>query len=59
MALVLLVFGYVKTCVVRGWQGRDNRIAGIIGGFQMLAIGAVAVGAAVGLVRAIEQGHRD
>jgi vacuolar iron transporter family protein len=59
MVVVLLVFGYVKTCVVRGWQGRENRIAGIIGGLQMLAIGTIAVGAAVGLVRAIEQGHRN
>ena len=39
-------------------EGERNRVAGIFGGFQMLAIGAVAVGAAVGLVKAIEQGNR-
>lgn len=53
MAFVLLIFGYVKTCVVRGWRGLDNVIAGSKGAIQMLLVGAVAAGAAVGLVRAI------
>ena len=53
MAFVLLVFGYVKTCIVRGWRGLDNINAGAKGAIQMLLVGAVAAGAAVGLVRAI------
>jgi vacuolar iron transporter family protein len=53
MAFVLLIFGYVKTCIVRGWRGLDNIIAGSKGAIQMLLVGAAAAGAAVGLVRAI------
>lgn len=56
MAITLLVFGYVKTCIVVGWEGRRNVLAGIKGGGQMLLVGAAAVGAAIGLVKAIEQG---
>lgn len=56
MGVVLLVFGYVKTCLVRGWHGFANVLAGIRGAIQMLAVGAIAAGAAVGLVRAIEHG---
>jgi VIT1/CCC1 family predicted Fe2+/Mn2+ transporter len=53
MGVVLLVFGYVKTCVVRGWHGTDNVIAASRGAVQMALVGAAAAGAAVGLVRAI------
>ncbi|KAM5436439.1 Protein ccc1 [Microsporum ferrugineum] len=53
MAITLLVFGYVKTCVVRGWTGRDNIVAGIKGGFQMVVVGGLAAGASIALVRAI------
>lgn len=53
MAFVLLVFGYAKTGVVRGWSGRANILAGVKGSIQMLIVGAVAAGAAVGLVRAV------
>ena len=56
MAFVLLVFGYVKTGVVRGWSGRANVLAGIKGSLQMLVVGATAAGAAVGLVRALNSG---
>lgn len=56
MIIVLLVFGYTKTCVVRGWRGKDNLIAGLKGALQMCLVGAVAAGAAVGLVRAINHG---
>jgi vacuolar iron transporter family protein len=56
MAITLLVFGYVKTCIVRGWRGRDNIIAGIKGGLQMCLVGGVAAGAAVALVRGIDAG---
>lgn len=53
MAFVMLTFGYIKTGVVRGWQGRDNVIAGFKGALQMLVIGGIAAGAAIGLVKAI------
>lgn len=53
MAITLLVFGYVKTCVVRGWIGRDNIVAGIKGGLQMVVVGGLAAGASIALVRAI------
>lgn len=56
MAITLLVFGYVKTCVVRGWSGRDNVLAGVRGGVQMCCVGGVAAGAAIGLVRLIDTG---
>lgn len=53
MAFVLLVFGYVKTGVVRGWSGSGNVLAAVKGSVQMLIVGAVAAGAAVGLVKAL------
>lgn len=56
MAVTLLTFGYVKTCVVRGWRGRENIVAGIRGGIQMCFVGGVAAGAAIGLVRLIDTG---
>lgn len=56
MAVTLLVFGYVKTCVVRGWRGRENILAGLYGGGQMVVVGGVAAGAAIGLVRLIDNG---
>ncbi|OJJ40479.1 hypothetical protein ASPWEDRAFT_47305 [Aspergillus wentii DTO 134E9] len=56
MAVTLLVFGYIKTCIVRGWSGRENIMAGISGGIQMCFVGGVAAGAAIGLVRLIGTG---
>lgn len=56
MAVTLLAFGYVKTCVVRGWRGRENVVAGIRGGIQMCFVGGAAAGAAIGLVRLIDTG---
>jgi vacuolar iron transporter family protein len=53
MAVTLLAFGYLKTGFVRGWRGRQNVRACIIGGIQMLLVGGIAAGAAIGLVRAI------
>ena len=53
MAFVLLVFGYAKTVAVRGFRGQANILAGVKGSIQMLIVGAVAAGAAVGLVRAL------
>lgn len=55
MAVTLLVFGYVKTCIVRGWRGRDNVLAGVRGGVEMCFVGGVAAGAAVALVKLIGQ----
>ncbi|EPS33629.1 hypothetical protein PDE_08591 [Penicillium oxalicum 114-2] len=57
MGVTLLVFGYVKTCVVRGWTGRANVVAAIWGGVQMVFVGGVAAGAAIGLVRLIDTGN--
>jgi VIT1/CCC1 family predicted Fe2+/Mn2+ transporter len=55
MAITLFAFGYVKTCIVRGWGGRENFVAGIKGGIQMCLVGGLAAGAAVALVRVIDQ----
>ncbi|GAM90116.1 hypothetical protein ANO11243_081560 [Dothideomycetidae sp. 11243] len=51
MALALFAFGYGKTCFVTGWKGRTNLWKGFIGGMQMMIIGGVAAGCAMGLVR--------
>ena len=57
MGVVLLVFGFLKTTCVRGLQRKDDFVAGLRGSLQMLAVGAIAAGAAVGLVMAIETTH--
>ncbi|PGH32011.1 hypothetical protein GX50_05205 [[Emmonsia] crescens] len=54
MAITLFVFGYLKTCIVRGWKGRENIIAGVKGGVQMMLVGGIAAGAAIALVRLID-----
>lgn len=54
MGITLLVFGYIKTCIVRGWKGRENIFAGVKGGIQMCVVGGVAAGAAIALVRVID-----
>lgn len=56
MVVALFVFGWVKTGVVRGWRGRENVLLGVKGALQMVVVGGVAAGAAVGLVRAINHG---
>jgi VIT1/CCC1 family predicted Fe2+/Mn2+ transporter len=56
MAITLLVFGYVKTGIVRGWSGKENIVASVKGGVEMLVVGGIAAGAAIGLVRAIDHG---
>ncbi|KAK4943212.1 Protein ccc1 [Elasticomyces elasticus] len=55
MCVVLLIFGYMKTGVVRGWTGKENYQACSGGALQMLVVGIIAAGAAVGLVRLINQ----
>lgn len=51
MVIALFVFGYVKTCVVVGWEGGRNIRGGCYGGVQMVVVGSAAAGAAMGLVR--------
>ncbi|OAA57607.1 vacuolar iron transporter [Niveomyces insectorum RCEF 264] len=50
-AVVLLVFGYVKTALTV-----HSRSAGVWGALQTLVIGALAAGAAYGIVRALDSG---
>ncbi|OKL58760.1 hypothetical protein UA08_05578 [Talaromyces atroroseus] len=51
MAVALFLFGYCKTCFVSGWKGRENVKGGVYGGVQMVIVGGVAAGAAMGLVK--------
>ncbi|KAI5309493.1 hypothetical protein KEM55_003128 [Ascosphaera atra] len=55
MAVTLFVFGYVKTCIVRGWHRREDIMAGLKGAIQMTAVGGIAAGSAMGLVWLINQ----
>ena len=59
MGVTLFVFGYVKTCIVRGWRGHENFVAGIKGGIQMCVVGGIAAGAAVTLVRSMTLGRAE
>ncbi|CEJ56526.1 Putative Vacuolar iron transporter Ccc1 [Penicillium brasilianum] len=54
MAIALFLFGYGKTCFVSGWRGRRNVRKGVIGGVQMVLVGGVAAGSAMGLVKAFQ-----
>lgn len=51
MVVALFVFGYGKTCFVSGWKGSKNCRRGLIGGLQMVLVGGVAAGSAMGLVK--------
>jgi hypothetical protein len=53
MAVVLVVFGYVKTCAVGGWGGKTNIKAGLRGAAEMVIVGAAAAGLSVALIHAI------
>ncbi|OJJ49343.1 hypothetical protein ASPZODRAFT_1460225 [Penicilliopsis zonata CBS 506.65] len=55
MGVTLFAFGYTKTCIVRGWRGSGNVVAGINGGLQMCLVGGIAAGAAIGLVQLIDR----
>lgn len=59
MGVTLLAFGYVKTCIVRGWSGRENVVAGVKGGIQMCVVGGIAAGAAIALVRVIDHAGKS
>ncbi|KAA8646101.1 hypothetical protein EYZ11_011872 [Aspergillus tanneri] len=54
MAVALFLFGYGKTCFVSGWKGKQNIRRGLIGGFQMVLVGGVAAGSAMGLVKGFQ-----
>ncbi|TVY57780.1 Protein CCC1 [Lachnellula cervina] len=56
MVLALFAFGYVKTCVVVGWEGGRAIRQGCFGGVQMVVVGSAAAGAAMGLVRLFNDG---
>lgn len=51
MVVALFLFGYSKTCFVSGWKGSRNCRRGFIGGLQMVLVGGVAAGSAMGLVK--------
>ncbi|EFX06521.1 vacuolar iron transporter [Grosmannia clavigera kw1407] len=50
--VILLIFGYIKTAITV-----HNKVAGCWGALQTLVIGALAAGAAYGIVRALDSGH--
>ncbi|KAE8352878.1 VIT family-domain-containing protein [Aspergillus coremiiformis] len=54
MVVALFLFGYGKTCFVSGWKGRRNVRRGLIGGLQMVLVGGVAAGSAMGLVKGFQ-----
>lgn len=54
MAIALFLFGYGKTCFVSGWRGRRNVRKGMVGGLQMVLVGGVAAGSAMGLVKGFQ-----
>ena len=54
MAVALFLFGYGKTCFVSGWRGRRNIRKGMIGGIQMVLVGGIAAGSAMGLVKGFQ-----
>ncbi|KAH8665759.1 VIT family-domain-containing protein [Tricladium varicosporioides] len=56
MVIALFAFGYVKTCVVVGWDGARNIRSGCYGGVQMVIVGSAAAGAAMGLVKLFSDG---
>lgn len=55
MAVALFAFGYVKTCIVSGWQGFRAVRQAVVGGLEMVVVGGAAAGAAMGLVKAFDQ----
>lgn len=54
MAVALFTFGYVKTCVLEGWQSKSCVTKGLWSGVQMILIGGAAAGAAMSVVRLFE-----
>jgi VIT1/CCC1 family predicted Fe2+/Mn2+ transporter len=54
MIVALFVFGYAKTCFVSGWSGGRNVWKAVVGGGQMVVVGSLAAGCAMGLVKAFQ-----
>ncbi|KAJ5748931.1 uncharacterized protein N7511_010627 [Penicillium nucicola] len=54
MVIALFIFGYGKTCFVSGWRGRRNVRKGLVGGIQMVLVGGLAAGSAMGLVKGFQ-----
>ena len=54
MVIALFLFGYIKTCFVIGWSSWKNIFKGARGGVEMVVVGSVAAGAAMGLVMAFD-----
>lgn len=54
MVVALFLFGYSKTCFVNGWRGARNVRRGLVGGIQMVLVGGVAAGSAMGLVKGFQ-----
>lgn len=52
MVVALFLFGYVKSCIVIGWNGGRCVRKGCFGGVQMVVVGSAAAASAMGLVRA-------
>ncbi|KAF2117440.1 putative calcium transporter [Lophiotrema nucula] len=56
MVLTLFVFGYLKTVVVQSWEVVWKSIRG---GVEMVVVGSIAAGAAMGLVVLFSRGGAD
>ena len=54
MVIALFIFGYGKTCFVSGWEGSGNIRGGTVGGIQMIIVGSMAAGSAMGIVRVFQ-----
>lgn len=59
MVVCLFAFGWVKTGSVVGWKGRRELKMGVFGAGQMVGLGVIATGAAVGIVRGINGGEKS
>jgi vacuolar iron transporter family protein len=58
MIVALFVFGYTKTAFVAGWSGWRCILGATKGGVEMVIVGSVAAGAAMGLVIAFDHGAK-
>ncbi|KAL2755885.1 hypothetical protein ACRALDRAFT_1082048 [Sodiomyces alcalophilus JCM 7366] len=55
MVFALFLFGYVRTCAVAGWHGRTRVWHGLLGGVEMVVVGGMAAGAAMGFVKLFDR----
>ena len=56
MVVTLFAFGYVKTAAVHGFRGMHVVWKGARGGAEMMVVGSLAAGAAMGLVKLFSGG---